>query len=150
MPSLAKDTSPQVCEGCGQEYVPKWRIQRFCRLACSNRHKERRHPPDGEERWRSDGYRLVYINGKPLQLHRLVYEESRGVTLNHWNHVSFLDGNLANVRPENLYLRGFGQEEYVRMYGVLPPRGARYCRHCRQIPLNGICQHRSGGTNPAN
>jgi hypothetical protein len=118
----------RVCRGCGCDFTPNFRTQSYHSLSCAAETGRTARQKQAREREYVivHGYRMISLgNGKRAPEHRVVYEQSRGVKLQPWHYIEWIDGNKLNCDPANLRLRNTLLEEYVRTTGTLPAQMGR-------------------------
>jgi hypothetical protein len=112
----------RVCAGCGCDFSPNARAQRYHSMACAGATGRTIQQQKALGRdIVAHGHRWVAVApGERVAEHRLMYEQSRGVKLQPWHYIDWIDGDRLNNDPANLRLSNTHLEEYVRTTGTLP------------------------------
>lgn len=93
-----------TCETCGETFevrpgMKKWNPSRYCSKACSY---ARNAGKEFEPRLHTDGYLVVWKDGKYILHHRVVMEEHLGRPLLPHENVHHINGDRTDNRLENL------------------------------------------------
>lgn len=122
------------CESCGETYRAERKTRRYCSQPCARMAINDRLIKEAIERQRikhSSGYWTIRLpDGSKVPEHRHVYEQSRGVKLQTWHYLRWINGNKLDNRPENLTLANPAMEAYVQRTGRLPSEMGRSLCPC--------------------
>lgn len=124
----------RTCEGCDETYKPSKRDQKYCSPQCARMAINARLIKKAIERKRikhaSGCWLLRLPDGTRVFEHRYVYEQSRGVALQTWHYLKWINGDKLDNRPENLAIANRAVEAYVQRTGRLPAEMGRSLCPC--------------------
>ena len=117
------EPSMRSCVGCGDDFRPNRRPQRYCSEACALAVGRKRHSENSllyTRRKNYFGYWEVKIDGVWIPEARHVFQKHYAVKLPSNVYVGFRDQDKDNLAPDNLFLKNPILDEIVRRTGKLP------------------------------